>query len=76
MASETVHGARLAAELARFGACVEENKVCLCDEEHTGSSRVRSLETGCRQQAKPNSSFAHSVINMAGMLIGNMLNHF
>lgn len=64
IASETVHGAKLVAELSNCATCVEENKKCKCE----GSSRVLSLEA--EHNTRANSSFAHSVINMVGMLIG------
>lgn len=66
VASESVHGARLAAaELAGCAACGEESKLCECGEVN------RLVGYGTEQHnSKPNSSFAHSVINMIGMLIG------
>ncbi|XP_020106891.1 vacuolar amino acid transporter 1 [Ananas comosus] len=66
VASESVHGARLAAaELAGCAACEEESKLCECREVN----RLAGYETE-QHHSKPNSSFAHSVINMIGMLIG------
>ncbi|KAJ4766619.1 Transmembrane amino acid transporter family protein [Rhynchospora pubera] len=71
VASESVHGARLAqAHLAKkcsskCSICVEENKECKCKEHE---SRVAIAAT--EHHVKRSSSFAHSVINMIGMLIG------
>lgn len=69
VASETVHGARLAiTELSNCATCVEENNVCKCRE----GSGVVSFRTE-NHTKKPDSSFAHSVINMVGMLIGTYI---
>ncbi|XP_072981779.1 amino acid transporter AVT1H [Typha angustifolia] len=62
--SESVHGAQLAVKFTGCASCVEENKACKCGEV----SRVRNFEND--HHTKPNSSFAHSVINMIGMLVG------
>ncbi|KAF8701528.1 hypothetical protein HU200_033553 [Digitaria exilis] len=67
VASESVHGAELALEhldcRRRCETCdVEAGKPCKC-----GGGRVAVNEG---HSSKPNSSFAHSVINMVGMLIG------
>ncbi|KAF8765336.1 hypothetical protein HU200_008713 [Digitaria exilis] len=67
VASESVHGAELALERLhcrrRCETCdVEAGKPCMC-----GGGRV-AVDEG--HSSKPNSSFAHSVINMVGMLIG------
>lgn len=64
VASETVHGARLAAEWPACVTCVEENKVCKCGD----GTGVEVINSG--NHTKAHSSFAHSVINMVGMLIG------
>ncbi|KAK0608666.1 hypothetical protein LWI29_034027 [Acer saccharum] len=59
VASESVHGRNLAAQqrvmTSGCDVCVEANKVCKGDHQ---------------EPAQANSSFAHAVINMIGMLIG------
>lgn len=67
VASETVHGARLAVVELHGGcdSCAEENKACKCETDN-GEVGFDSAN----HHAKANSSFAHSVINMVGMLIG------
>jgi hypothetical protein len=72
VASESVHGARLVqACLAekyttKCSVCVEESKECKCTDHDT--SRVA---IAAEHHVKRTSSFAHSVINMIGMLIGS-----
>ncbi|XP_008804195.2 amino acid transporter AVT1H [Phoenix dactylifera] len=65
VATETVHGARLAIQLSNCDTCVEENNACKCRE----GSGVLSFG-GSENHTKADSSFAHSAINMVGMLIG------
>ncbi|KAG9447173.1 hypothetical protein H6P81_013301 [Aristolochia fimbriata] len=69
VASESVHGAQFAKkELSKLcDSCVEEDKICTCGDL---SRVVIQKQNGGHDQVKANSSFAHSVINMAGMLIG------
>ncbi|XP_068647470.1 amino acid transporter AVT1H-like [Aristolochia californica] len=66
VASESVHGEQLVKDLSECGTCVEENKVCTCGD--LSGEVIDKEDSG--HQLKGNSSFAHSVINMAGMLIG------
>ncbi|XP_065859137.1 amino acid transporter AVT1H [Euphorbia lathyris] len=54
---ESVHGETLAAKWVVCDTCIEQNKPCT-------SHSITSTTT------QPNSSFAHAVINMIGMLIG------
>ncbi|XP_062197002.1 amino acid transporter AVT1H [Phragmites australis] len=76
--SESVHGAQLALQRLskRCEACdVEAGKPCKCGDQEasraSAASRVAAVEAiGEQRHSKPNSSFAHSVINMVGMLIG------
>ncbi|EHA8589274.1 amino acid transporter AVT1H-like [Cocos nucifera] len=51
-------------KLSNCATCVEENNVCKCREEN-GILSFRS-----ENHTKADSSFAHAVINMVGMLIG------
>ncbi|KAL6875617.1 hypothetical protein ACP4OV_013130 [Aristida adscensionis] len=76
VASESVHGAQLALQRlsSRCEACdVEAGKPCECGGG--GGRRVVvatvEMDDGDRRHSStPSSSFAHSVINMVGMLIG------
>jgi hypothetical protein len=66
VASESVHGAQLALQplSRRCETCdVEASTPCSCRKEAV----ARDTE---EDSSGPNSSFAHSVINMVGMLIG------
>ncbi|GMN63086.1 hypothetical protein TIFTF001_032148 [Ficus carica] len=67
VASESVHGAELAAKQlrARCDVCVEQNQVCECDQISEHAKNVTDVV-----DHEANSSFAHAVINMIGMLIG------
>ncbi|KAF2324144.1 hypothetical protein P3X46_002447 [Hevea brasiliensis] len=65
VASESVHGKNLAAKWVVCETCVEENKACNC---HSRPEDLKSAVDGV--EAEGNSSFAHAVINMIGMLIG------
>lgn len=73
VASESVHGARLAqACLAeqyptKCSVCVEESKECKCTDHDTSRVAVVAAE----HHVERSSSFAPSVINMIGMLIGS-----
>ncbi|MQL90180.1 hypothetical protein Taro_022758 [Colocasia esculenta] len=75
VASESVHGARLAAaQLANCAVCVEENKGCQCGDEEASDTKSNTngafnIDDG-RHPVNADSSFAQSVINMVGMLIG------
>ncbi|KAG6471927.1 amino acid transporter AVT1H-like [Zingiber officinale] len=63
--SETVHGEQ-AAKASICASCVEaESKLCSCKCGEDEAFRLQS-----EQHGKATSSFAHSVINMIGMLIG------
>lgn len=72
VASESVHGEKLAPQWVTCDACVEENKGCKCDHESTQVLKSAVVnEAGVEHHTdQANSSFAHSVINMIGMLIG------
>lgn len=70
VASEVVQGGgeKLAAvDWVGCDFCVEESKICKCDIENNGN-----LKSGQESEHhdKANSTFAHAVINMVGMLIG------
>lgn len=72
VASESVHGEKSAPQWVTCDACVEENKGCKCDHDSTQdlkSAVVNEAEVE-HHTDQANSSFAHSVINMIGMLIG------
>ncbi|KAM0931535.1 hypothetical protein ACQ4PT_000281 [Festuca glaucescens] len=81
VASESVHGARLAAQRLgrRCDACdVEAGEPCKRargqeaeEEKVAGGGRVAAVAmTGEQHHSKPTSTFVQSVINMVGMLIG------
>lgn len=76
VASETLHGAQLALQRLsrRCQTCdVEAGKPCKCGEEAMAldGGRAAVVEVnGEERHSRPNSTFAHSVINMVGMLIG------
>ncbi|KAG0451524.1 hypothetical protein HPP92_026217 [Vanilla planifolia] len=53
------------AQLPTCAACVEQNKVCKCGDQQNAELVLEKDNHKCE-----NSSFAHSVINMIGMLIG------
>lgn len=80
VASESVHGAQVALQRLsrRCETCdVEAGTLCKCREEAVArdGERVSVVEVnGEERRSGPNSSFAHSVINMAGMLIGIIYN--
>lgn len=71
VASEAVHGEKLAPQRVTCDACVEENKGSKCDHDTQDlkSAVVNEAEVE-HHTDQANSSFAHSVINMIGMLIG------
>ena len=66
--TETVHGEKLALQWVGCDACVE-NKGCMCDHSNQDLKSVVN-EADVEDHTEANSSFAHSVINMIGMLIG------
>ncbi|XP_058093993.1 amino acid transporter AVT1H [Magnolia sinica] len=70
--SESVQGGRFALESSKCGSCVEESKLCTCEDQGNVDNlkRVMNARDGGGHHAKANSSFTHSVINMVGMLIG------
>ncbi|KAJ7957298.1 Vacuolar amino acid transporter like [Quillaja saponaria] len=74
VASEFVHGANLAVKCVVCNACVEENKQRHCKCNHSIDQDLESTAIGdvgiVEHDAEANSSFAHAVINMVGMLIG------
>ncbi|CAD6253875.1 unnamed protein product [Miscanthus lutarioriparius] len=76
VASESVHGAQLALQRLsrRCETCdVEAGTRCKCREEAVAQDggKVAVVEVkGEERRSEPNSSFAHSAINMVGMLIG------
>ncbi|KAI9400361.1 hypothetical protein POPTR_002G233100v4 [Populus trichocarpa] len=65
--TETVHGEKLALQCMGCDACVE-NKGCMCDHSTQDLKSVVN-EADVEDHTEANSSFAHSVINMIGMLI-------
>lgn len=67
ISSESIHRGELAARSVSCDACLEENsncKVCKCDHKGTSDSKEALSNGG------GNCSFAHAVINMVAMLIG------
>ena len=71
VASESVHGEKLAPQWVTCDACVEENKGCKCDHDTQDLKSAVVNEADVEHHTdQANSSFAHSVINMIGMLIG------
>lgn len=48
--------------------CLEENKVCTCDQSFESGKRVTGV---VEHHAEANNSVIQSVVNMSGMLIGN-----
>lgn len=76
VATQTVHGGKLAVKWVSCDACVEENKGCKCKCDHSIED-LKSVVNGVdvEHPAKNNSSFAHAVINMIGMLIGKVLRY-
>uniref|UniRef100_A0A8I7BBN3 Amino acid transporter transmembrane domain-containing protein n=1 Tax=Hordeum vulgare subsp. vulgare TaxID=112509 RepID=A0A8I7BBN3_HORVV len=75
VASESMHGARLAAQQLSRGrdACdVEAGKPCQEETAAAGGGRVAAVAATTQQHHsnRPTSTFAQSVINMVGMLIG------
>lgn len=68
--SESVHGANLAAKWMSCDVCIEENKVCGCQHSSTEDFKGTVNDTDVERHQESNSSFAHAVINMIGMLIG------
>ncbi|KAK1320028.1 hypothetical protein QJS10_CPB04g01837 [Acorus calamus] len=69
VASESVHGTCLAAEWKGCSVCLEENRLCKCGGGGGGGG-VGVVDHEGGHHLKSDSSFAHSVINMVGMLIG------
>lgn len=55
---QSLHDENLATKWVICDACVEANRACSCGQPQ-------------HPPAEANSSFAHAVINMIGMLIGN-----
>lgn len=69
VATETdVHGEKLVLQWVGCDACVENNG-CMCDHSTQDLKSVVN-EADVEDHTEANSSFAHSVINMIGMLIG------
>ncbi|XP_057419111.1 amino acid transporter AVT1H-like [Lotus japonicus] len=66
------HGANLGVQLANCNSCVEESQLCKCDHINNieESAVARDTNVDAEHDAKANSSLAHSVMNMVGMLIG------
>ncbi|KAF9688321.1 hypothetical protein SADUNF_Sadunf02G0185300 [Salix dunnii] len=69
VASETVHGEKLAKRWEGCDDCVE-NKGCKCDHSTQDLKSIADEEEDVKDHTGANSSFAHSAINMIGMLIG------
>lgn len=72
--SESVNRVHLAAEGVSCHACLEENKVCRCQQSCTREEYFKGTVDGIdiQRHQQSNSSFAHAVINMIGMLIGKL----
>lgn len=67
--TESVNGVSLRTKWGSCDVCVEENKVCKCDQGKDDEVMAIINENG-EKHIKTDSSFTHSVINMVGMLIG------
>lgn len=65
--SDTVQQAKLVLKQLSCNVCLEENKVCKCDQSFESCKRVAGAD---EHHAETNNSVTHSVINMTGMLIG------
>ncbi|XP_061338675.1 amino acid transporter AVT1H [Gastrolobium bilobum] len=68
----SVHGENLVVlpvQWAKCNVCLEENKQHNCDHINVEDIKSTAAE-GAKHDANANSSFAHAVINMVGMLIG------
>lgn len=64
----------LPVQLANCNVCVEENKHCNCDltiaEDRNNTTTAEGVNVDVEHDSNADSSFAHAVINMVGMLIG------
>ncbi|KAM1217158.1 hypothetical protein TB2_013162 [Malus domestica] len=65
--SDALRRAKLALQQLSCNVCLEENKVCKCDQCFESCKRVAGAD---EHHAEANNSVTHSVINMTGMLIG------
>jgi hypothetical protein len=71
VASESMHGARLAAQQLSRGRDTCDVEAGKPFQEAAGWGRVEAVAATTQQHhSKPTSTFAQSVINMVGMLIG------
>lgn len=70
--NETLHGANLDVHWVSSHVCLEESKPCMCNHS---IKNLESVENGIaiEHSVGANGSFAHAVINMIGMLIGNQV---
>ena len=78
----SVHGQNLAVlpvQWTNCNICLEESKQCNCDHINFEDTKITAAEganvDNSENDAEANSSFAHAVINMVGMLIGNFLHN-
>jgi hypothetical protein len=69
---ETVHGANLDVQWGSCHVCLEGSRLCVCDDS-IKRSKVVENGTGIEHHVKADGSFAHAVLNMIGMLIGEVL---
>ncbi|AES71998.1 putative amino acid transporter, transmembrane domain-containing protein [Medicago truncatula] len=64
----------LPVQLANCNVCVEENRHCNCDhtiaEDRNNTTTAEGVNVDVEHDSNADSSFAHAVINMVGMLIG------
>lgn len=70
---ETVHGANLDVQWGSCHVCLEGSRLCVCDHSITGSKVVENGTGIDQHHVEANGSFAHAVLNMIGMLIGEVL---
>ncbi|XP_050372934.1 amino acid transporter AVT1H [Argentina anserina] len=70
VASDSVHGRNLALNELSCSVCLEENKVCKCEQSFESCKKVDSDVGDHEHHGEANNSVTHAVINMTGMLIG------
>lgn len=73
---ETVHGANLDVQWGSCHVCLEGSRLCMC-ADHNIIKDSKIVENGTatdiiEHHVEANGSFAHAVLNMIGMLIGEV----
>lgn len=71
--NETLHGASLDVQWVSSHVCLEESKPCMCNHSIKNLESVEINGIAIEHSVGANGSFAHAVINMIGMLIGNQV---